>query len=211
MRAIVAIFWFGVQTYFASTALALLINAVRGTAGGGTLLGLTAVDWVSFVVVWAFQMYLFSRGMEWIRMFLNFAGPSVYVVMILLTVILWSEAGGQMLSAVGTIFKGTGNYQGGPVAAFLSVTGTMIAYFAAVVINFGDFSRFVRSQGEMRIGNFLGLPLNIAFFVGALFYYVLMGGRASAGSARSPGAPPGPGLTARCARRFRPGRRAGGR
>jgi len=164
MRAIVAIFWYGVQTYFASTALALLINAVFGIGGGATFLGMTGVMWLSFIIVWAFQLYLFSQGMEWIRIFLNWAGPSVYAVMIALAIILWVQAGGEMLSAVGTVFSGAGTYEGGPVAAFLTVTGTMIAYFAAVVINYGDFSRFVRSEREMRIGNFLGLPLNIAFF-----------------------------------------------
>lgn len=40
----------------------------------------------------------------------------------------------------------------------------MIAYFAAVVINFGDFGRFVRSESEMKKGNLIGLPINIAFF-----------------------------------------------
>lgn len=164
MRAIVAIFWYGVQTYFASTALALLINAVFGIGGGATFLGMTGVMWLSFIIVWAFQLYLFSQGMEWIRHFLNWAGPSVYAVMIALAIILWVQAGGEMLGAVGTVFSGTGTYEGGPVAAFLTVTGTMIAYFAAVVINYGDFSRFVRSEREMRIGNFLGLPLNVAFF-----------------------------------------------
>lgn len=164
MRAIVAIFWYGVQTYFASTALALLINALFGTGGGATFLGLTGVGWLSFIIVWLFQLYLFWHGMEWIRHFLNWAGPSVYVVMIVLMIILWSQGGGEMLSAVGDIFSGTGTYEGGPVAAFLAITGTMIAYFAAVVINYGDFSRFVRTERDMKIGNFLGLPLNIAFF-----------------------------------------------
>jgi nucleobase:cation symporter-1, NCS1 family len=164
MRAIVAIFWYGVQTYFASTALALLISAVFGTGGGATFLGLTGVGWLSFVLVWLFQIYLFWHGMEWIRHFLNWAGPSVYVVMIGLLIILWMQAGGEMFTAVGSIFSGTGTYAGGPVAAFMAITGTMIAYFAAVVINFGDFSRFVRTERDMRIGNFLGLPLNIAFF-----------------------------------------------
>lgn len=40
----------------------------------------------------------------------------------------------------------------------------MIAYFAAVVINFGDFTRFVKSERQMKLGNLLGLPLNVAFF-----------------------------------------------
>lgn len=40
----------------------------------------------------------------------------------------------------------------------------MVAYFAAVVINFGDFSRFLRSERDMRLGNLIGLPINMLFF-----------------------------------------------
>ncbi len=164
LRAIVAIFWYGVQTYFASTALALLINSLLGTGGGARFLSLTAVDWVSFVIVWAFQIALFWRGIEWIKRFLNWAGPFVYVVMIALMAIIWFQAGGDLIPAIGSILGGAGEYAGGPFAAFLAITGTMIAYFAAVVINYGDFTRFVRSEREMKLGNFLGLPLNVAFF-----------------------------------------------
>ncbi|WP_435104581.1 NCS1 family nucleobase:cation symporter-1 [Arhodomonas sp. AD133] len=164
LRAIVAIFWYGVQTYFASTAVALLINSVFGTGGGATFLGMTGIDWLSFVVVWLIQIAIFWRGIEWVRRFLNWAGPLVYAVMLVLMGIIWYQAGNELLPAVGEIFSGTGTYEGGPVSAFLAITGTMIAYFAAVVINYGDFSRFVRSEKEMVIGNFLGLPLNVAFF-----------------------------------------------
>ncbi len=164
VRAVVAIFWYGVQTYFASTALALLINALFGTAGGAEFLGLTAVGWFSYVVVWLFQIYMFWRGIEWIRRFLNFAGPFVYVVMIALMGIIWYKAGGGLLSEVGAIFSGTADSEHSSVASFMAITGTMIAYFAAVVINYGDFSRFVKTQKDMKFGNFVGLPLNVAFF-----------------------------------------------
>ena len=40
----------------------------------------------------------------------------------------------------------------------------MVAYFAAVVINFGDFARFVKNEDEMRKGNLWGLPGNIVLF-----------------------------------------------
>lgn len=164
IRAIVAIFWYGVQTYFASTAVALLINALFGLGEGATFLGMSAVGWISFIIVWAFQIYLFWNGIDWIRTFLNWAGPLVYAVMLILMAIIWYKAGGGLLSAVGDIFTGTGSHSGGPVAAFMTIIGTMIAYFAAVVINYGDFSRFVRTESDMRSGNFWGLPVNIAFF-----------------------------------------------
>ena len=84
LRSTVAIFWYGVQVYFASTALALLIRAVTGASGGATYLGLTGIDWMSFLIVWALHIVIFWRGMRWVETFLNIAGPFVYLVMIAL-------------------------------------------------------------------------------------------------------------------------------
>ena len=79
-------------------------------------------------------------------------------------IVIWMEAGSGLLDGVGKIFNGVGNYEGGPIAAFFAIFGTMVAYFAAVVINFGDFSRFVRNEKEMRKGNLWGLVGNIVVF-----------------------------------------------
>ena len=164
IRGIIAIFWYGVQTYFASTAIALLINSLLGTKGGATFLGMTGVDWVSYVIVCVFQVALFLRGIDWITKFLNWAGPLVYAVMIALMLMIWYEAGSGLLGQIGTIFSGKGTYAGGPLAAFSAVVGTMIAYFAAVIINYGDFARFVKDERQMKLGNFWGLPVSLAFF-----------------------------------------------
>ena len=40
----------------------------------------------------------------------------------------------------------------------------MVGYFAAVVINFGDFARFVKNEDEMRKGNLWGLVGNVILF-----------------------------------------------
>ncbi|SJN15157.1 Hydantoin permease [Halomonas citrativorans] len=164
LRAIVGIFWYGVQTYFASTAVALLITAFIGAGSGMTFLGLSGVAWVSFVIVWLFQIAIFWQGIERIKHFLNLAGPLVYVVMVVLMGIVWYQAGDELLPAIGTIFSGSGEQNMGAVGAFLAIVGTMVAYFAAVVINFGDFTRFVKTERQMKLGNLLGLPLNVAFF-----------------------------------------------
>jgi nucleobase:cation symporter-1, NCS1 family len=164
VRGIVAIFWYGVQTYFASTAVALLINALAGTEGGATFLGMTTVDWISYMIVTVFQVGLFMMGIDWVGKFLNWAGPFVYIVMVALLAVIWWKAGGALVTEVGNIFRAPGETERSTVMGFITVVGTMIAYFAAVVINFGDFSRFVRSEREMRIGNFWGLPVSIAFF-----------------------------------------------
>ena len=164
VRGIVAMFWYGAQTYFASTAVALLITGVTGASGSGDFLGMNNIQWISFIFVAVFQIYLFWNGIELIRRFLNFAGPAVYVIMIILMITIWAKAGGGLLAEVGNIFEGVGSYEGGTYAAFLAIFGTMVAYFAAVVINFGDFARFVKNESEMRKGNLWGLPCNIVLF-----------------------------------------------
>jgi len=165
VRGIVAIFWYGAQTYFASTAVALLINALIGTSpDSGMFLGMTFVGWISLALVGVFQIYLFWNGIDLIRRFLNIAGPAVYVVMLLLMAVIWYKAGGDLLSEVSNIFSGSGNYEGSSVAAFFAIFGTMVAYFAAVVINFGDFARFVSDEAQMKKGNLWGLVGNVVIF-----------------------------------------------
>ncbi|MEK9712153.1 MAG: NCS1 family nucleobase:cation symporter-1 [Thalassolituus sp.] len=164
LRAVVAVFWFGAQTYFASTALELFIVSVTGASGGTEYLGMTVIGWVSFLLVWAFQVVLFSRGMSWVSGFLNFAGPAVYLVMAGLLAVLWIESDGQLLSAAQTIFAPENPTFSTELTGFIAIVGTMVAYFAAVMINFSDFSRYSKSTSAMKTGNLVGLPANMVIF-----------------------------------------------
>lgn len=165
VRGIVAIFWYGVQTYFASTAVALAIYALTGIDhGAGGFLGMSGVDWIAYIIVAGFQIALFLMGIEWVGKFLNWAGPFVYLVMIALALMIWWKAGNGIFSEIGAIFQADAESARSPIAGFVAVVGTMVAYFAAVVINFGDFSRFVKTEEQMRVGNFWGLPVSMAFF-----------------------------------------------
>jgi len=40
----------------------------------------------------------------------------------------------------------------------------IVAYFAALLLNFGDFARFGKNESAMKMGNFLGLPVNFVVF-----------------------------------------------
>ena len=164
LRAVVAVFWYGVQVYFASTAVALLIRSVTGLEPGAEMLGLDGVDWLSFLIVWAFHIVIFWRGMQWVEGFLNFAGPFVYAVMIGLVIVLWVKSDGMLLSEARTIFANPEGTWGTEIAGFVAIVGTMVAYFAAVMINFSDFSRYAESKAAMKKGNLAGLPLNMILF-----------------------------------------------
>ncbi|ASP50072.1 NCS1 family nucleobase:cation symporter-1 [Cognaticolwellia beringensis] len=175
LRAVVAVFWYGVQTYFASTALTLLINTIIGGSSTTEILGLTPVGWISFLLVWAFQIYIFNRGMNWVSKFLNIAGPFVYIVMIGLLIILWQKSEGQLLHAAGTLFAQKDATLSSEFNGFIAIVGTMIAYFSAVMINFSDFSRYAKSESAMLKGNLVGLPANMILF-SALALLITAGG-----------------------------------
>lgn len=164
LRATVAVFWYGVQVYFASTALALLIRSLSGITAGTEYLGLDSIDWMSFVIVWAFHILIFWHGMNWVETFLNIAGPFVYAVMIGLVMVLWSKSDGQLLSQAQTIFANPEATWGSEIKGFIAIVGTMVAYFAAVMINFSDFSRYARNKSAMIKGNLAGLPFNMILF-----------------------------------------------
>lgn len=165
IRGVVGIVWYGVQTYFASKAVAtiilLFIPSAAALGQGSGFMGLDTLGWISFLIMWLGQLLIFQRGMETIRKFIDFCGPAVYLVMFALMAWILYHAGlgalnlrlgDQALSGSATI--------GGMINAMLLV----ISYFAALLLNFGDFSRFGKSEQQMKVGNFLGLPVNFLVF-----------------------------------------------
>jgi NCS1 family nucleobase:cation symporter-1 len=144
--------------------LALLIRSITGASGGAEILGLTGIDWISFIVVWGFHIVIFWRGMNWVETFLNIAGPFVYLVMIGLVIVLWQRSDGQLLSATATIFANPEATFWTEIKGFIAIVGTMVAYFAAVMINFSDFSRYAKDKRTMKLGNLAGLPFNMILF-----------------------------------------------
>jgi NCS1 family nucleobase:cation symporter-1 len=49
------------------------------------------------------------------------------------------------------------------LAPILTVAGTVFAYFSIIILSFGDFSRYVKSENELKKGN-LSLILNLVIF-----------------------------------------------
>jgi NCS1 family nucleobase:cation symporter-1 len=176
IRGVVGIVWYGVQTYFASKAVATLVLVFFPAAASlqaTSILRLDLLGWGCFLFMWIFQLLIFQRGMEAIRKFIDFCGPAVYVVMFLLMGwIIW-KAGWDSLDLTLSDKVLTG---GQSVVAMVSAILLVVAYFAALLLNFGDFSRFTRSERDMKIGNFLGLPLNFILF--AIIVVVVTAGSA---------------------------------
>ena len=49
------------------------------------------------------------------------------------------------------------------IGPLITVTGTIFAYFSIVILSFGDFSRYVKSENELKKGN-ISLIFNLIIF-----------------------------------------------
>ncbi len=162
LRGIVGIVWYGVQTYFASKAVQVLVLTWfpgAATLTHNSILGLSTLGWAGFLFMWIFQLLIFLNGMETIRRFIDFCGPVVYVVMFALAVWIVAQTGMSSLS-----LQLHPHASGSTAGLMANAAMLIIAYFAALLLNFGDFARFSRDERSMKVGNFLGLPVNFIVF-----------------------------------------------
>ena len=174
VRGIVGIVWYGVQTYFASKAVQVLVLTFYPGAEAWThphLVGLSMLGWACFLFMWLFQLLIFLNGMETIRKFIDFCGPAVYVVMFALAIWILAQTG---LSSLSLQLAPPG--EGSSLGHMANAAMLIVAYFAALLLNFGDFSRFAKDERAMKLGNFLGLPVN--FIVFAIITVIVTAGTA---------------------------------
>jgi NCS1 family nucleobase:cation symporter-1 len=167
IRGLIAVAWYGIQTYLASAALdVVLLKLFPGLAPYSDVnqhgfLGLPFLGWGSFLLLWVLQACVFWRGMESIRKFIDFCGPAVYVVMFLLCGYLIYKAGwGAIdLNLGGVTYTGLDS-----VPVMLGAIALVVSYFSGPMLNFGDFARYGKSFDAVKRGNFLGLPVNFLVF-----------------------------------------------
>ena len=174
IRGLVACFWYGAQTAAASGALVAL--CIRSPAllefhQTSHMLGHSTLQMICYVVVWAAQLLIIMRGMETVRRFQDWAGPAVWVMMLILAIYLIVLSGkfsfGQEIPQE-VLIEATRDAgistPPGSFATLMAVAATWITYFAALYLNFCDFSRYATSERALRIGNIWGLPVNLLAF-----------------------------------------------
>ena len=172
LRAIVGIFMFGIQTYFLSKAVSYIIRIILFSIEPTSLdqdifltflIGLNLIDWTSIIIVIILQLYFFSSGMIFNKKLIQFSAISVYLGMILFFFsVLLSD-----VKITSDAFLSSIDYRNfidlnnlGPLVV---VSGTIFAYFSIIIISFGDFSRYVKNENELKKGN-LSLILNLVIF-----------------------------------------------
>ena len=171
-RGLVGIFMFGIQTYFLSRLFSFLIRISIFSIDSTFLdhdifliflLGLNIIDWVSFVFSIILQAFLFSKSHQFNRSIIKFSAITVYSGMLIffLTVFLYDVK--VTSSAFIDIFSINNFIDKSNIAPLITVVGTIFAYFSIVILNYGDFSRYVRDENELKKGN-LSLFFNLVLF-----------------------------------------------
>ena len=163
IRAVIAIAWYGIQTWLASVAVVVLALSLwpglKPWSEGG-FLGLSPLGWAAFAVMWVLQLMVIRRGMETVRRFQDWAGPAIWVVMFVLAIWIVVKAGSGF-----SLNLSTQQLSGGAAAgAFVSAVALTVTYFSTLLLNFCDFARFAPDRRTVVRGNFLGLPVNFLAF-----------------------------------------------
>ena len=172
IRFLVGVFLFGIQTYFLSKAFSYLIRIAIFSIEPDILdqqifltflLGMNLIDWIAIVIAIIFQGFLFSSGMNLNKKIITTSAIAVYLGMLLffLSVLLsdvkfTSQAFLNILNTENFIDKNN-------LGPLITVTSTVFAYFSVVILSFGDFSRYVKNESQLKKGN-LSLILNLIIF-----------------------------------------------
>jgi NCS1 family nucleobase:cation symporter-1 len=171
-RCLVGIFMFGIQTYFLSKAVVYLIRIGIFSYNSEFLdqdifltffLGLNIIDWFSITLVIFVQGFLFSAGMIFNRKLIKFSAIAVYLGMIVFFFSILLSDVKFTSNAFIKSFDYSNFVDKNNIAPLITVTGTIFAYFSIIILSFGDFSRYVKNENELKKGN-LSLILNLVIF-----------------------------------------------
>ena len=172
LRGLVGIFMFGVQTYFLSKLFSYLIRISIFSVDSAFLdqdifliffLKLNIIDWVSFVFTIILLAFLFSKSHQFNRSIIRFSAITVYSGMLLffLAVLLYDVK--VVSAAFVDIFSINNIFDKANIAPLIWVVGSIFGFFSIVIVNYGDFSRYVKNENELKKGN-LSLILNLLIF-----------------------------------------------
>ena len=172
LRGLIGIFFFGVQTFFISKSIVYLIRITLFSIDPNLLnkeifllyfMALNLIDWVALLFTFFFQYLLFSKNQHLTKKLIKFSGIFVYFGLILFLIMIVSEHGIVLINRFNQLIDSNITFEKNSILQFISITGTMFAFFSIVILNFGDFSRYAKNQKELNRGN-LTLIFNLIVF-----------------------------------------------
>ena len=180
IRFLVGVFLFGIQTYFLSKAFGYLIRISIFYFNPSLLdqelfiiflLGMNIIDWVALIISIFLQVFLFSKGMNFNRKLINISALTVYFGMILFFFSVLLSDVKFTSSAFLNVLDLSNFIDINNLGPIITVAGTTFAYFVIIILSFGDFSRYVKNESELKKGNF-SLILNLIIFTAFALFIV---------------------------------------
>ncbi len=172
IRALIGIFMFGVQTFFISKSLGYIFRIILFKIDSQLLnheilliffFGLNAIDFLSLILCLITQFILFTKRASFNKNFIKFSSITIYLGLIIFLIIIISENYVALISSLILSTNIENFISRNNIFPFMSVVGTMFAYFSILLLNFGDFARYAKNKSEMNKGNF-SLLLNLVIF-----------------------------------------------
>ncbi len=172
LRGLVGIFMFGVQTFFISKSLGYLIRIGIHSFDQSILdkeifliffFSMNVVDWSAFFIALLVQALLFSKGHNFNKIFISFSALFVYAGLIIFLIIVISEYHLSISKEFQNMLVFENIFSKQNTVPIVTIAGTIFAYFSIIIVNFGDFSRYVKNEKQLKIGN-LTLLLNLIIF-----------------------------------------------
>ena len=163
LRGVVGIFMFGVQTFFLSKALVYLIRIFLFSFEGNLLdkeifliffLGLNIIDWSSLIITFYIQYIFFSMGHKVLKKIIKFSAIFVYFGLCLFFILTVGENFMPVVNSLKLSLNFENFISKSNILPLITVAGTMFAYFSILILNFGDFSRYVKNKNQLIKGNY---------------------------------------------------------
>ena len=172
VRALIACGWFGIQTWIGGAAIfaiAVMYHPVWASPAWHVQFGVTAPQFICFMIFWAVNMIVIFAGIESIRLLLDFKAPLLIVLGLVLlgwAVITAKHHGqglGPLLSQPSAFVPGGAQAGKFWLVFFPSLTG-VVGFWATLSLNIPDFTRYAKSQRDQMIGQAIGLPTTMALY-----------------------------------------------
>ena len=117
----------------------------------------------AFLIAILLQSFLFSKSHKFNKLIINYSAITVYSGMLLFFFVVLLLDVKEVSRSFADIFTYNNIFLKSNIAPLITVVGIVFAYFSIILVNFGDFARYVKNEEELKKGN-LSLFLNLIIF-----------------------------------------------
>jgi len=165
-RSLVACGWFGIQCWIGGAALYTILGVlgvfdpVKDTSVL-PVLGITTIQFASFIAFWLIHVVIVIRGVESIKHLESWAAPFLIAsgVALLVWAIVKVDSPSQLFTSKTNYTEGSSFWK-----IFFPQLTAMVGFWATLSLNIPDFTRYSKSQKDQATGQLIGLPPTMTLF-----------------------------------------------